>query len=295
MRSYLPGVPEPAATEITAAMQRPEGTIVYSGTYPGLLDNANDRGVLLQVVTGALVFLLQRNEQLVLEFIYASPGAGTYVAKADLHDLVQDDPCDEFFIALTWSPTGNGLHVGRRDGNKLLQATGAPAPYHLAVGADGSIVVLGSEGVQVSGVRVYRGGTPFLTPTAIALWEDTIRAVSTMLSGTSEIGFMYEVVTVNAAIAGLVTGFETYAQQRFVELPNEGVHPSEAHLIAAFLSREERDRYAAGEELDVLAKARLAGVPSSEAIARRINFQNYNETKRASFEGLRDPVRRPSP
>lgn len=287
MSAYLPGVPEEVGAEIVASLRRPEGTFEYRATYPQLLDPGAGSGVLLQIVTGAVILLLRRDEHLVLEFLYSSPGSGTYIARADLHGLVGDETCEEFYFALTWSPQGNGLWIGRGDGGGLLQADSSVAPFHMAVGANGNIVLIGSKGVEVMGARIYRDAAQVVAPRAIALWSDTTVAAKTLLGGTSTAGYLYEVVTVNAAIAGLVTGFETYAQGRFVELTREGVHPDEAGLVRAFLSREEKDRYAAGQEVGLLASAKQDGVSVAEAFAgnRRINFQNYDDVKKAFKKG----------
>src|SRR3954464_10741332 len=97
-------------------MCRPEGTVTFWATYPQLLDGSAGDGVLMQVVAGDVVFRLERDAQLVLKFIHATPGKGTHKAAVHLNPLVASGPCEGFFFALAWSPDETRLHVGREDG-----------------------------------------------------------------------------------------------------------------------------------------------------------------------------------
>lgn len=282
---YIPGVPEDKASEIATGMRRPEGTIAYRGSYPGLLAPDAPAEVLFEVVTGAQVFILRRHADLTLEFLYASPGVGTYTAAADLRCLTTAVPCDRFCFTLKWAPTGNGLYVGREDGGELVQAEGTRAAFTLAVGTDGTVATIGSEGVQVMAARMYKRGVRVFGPPAIAVWEETQTAAETLLQGTSDVDFLYEVVTTNAVVASLVTGFEVYGQERFAELEHEGVSADVGALVRTFLSREEQDQYDRGDEVAVLLEANQHDVPVAELLTTRINFQNYNDSKRAFANG----------
>src|SRR5438309_1755279 len=103
MTFYLPGVPPEVAHRLAEAMRRPEGTLEFRGKYPGLLDSRLGNETLLQVVTGEVVFIVERNAELLLDFIHWTPGLGTRSATVDLRQLSSDTPCERFFLALVWS------------------------------------------------------------------------------------------------------------------------------------------------------------------------------------------------
>ena len=77
-------------------------------------------------------------------------------------------------------------------------------------------------------------------PPAIDLWGDTKAAAETLLTGQSVTGYLFEVVVGNSVLSALVTGFEGYCEQRFVELESEGIPGNFARLVSTFLSKEAR-------------------------------------------------------
>ena len=99
---YLPGVPADEGETLAKAMQRPEGTIVFWGVYPELLEIGTNAGLLLRVVVGELIFLLERDASMTLRFVQSSPSVGTREATIDLHPLLKpDEPCGRFFFSLS--------------------------------------------------------------------------------------------------------------------------------------------------------------------------------------------------
>src|SRR5438445_3942446 len=182
-------------------MRRPEGTLEFRGTYPGLLDSRVGNGCLLRVVTGSIVFVVERNAELLLSFIHSTPGLGTRSATVDLREFTPDSPCERFFFALVWSPRELRIHVGRDDGGQLLEGSGSSAPFSLQVDRYGGLARIGGEGVQMMGARVYLDGKAVLVPTAIKLWRDTRMAVDTLATARSDIGYLFEVVVANAILS----------------------------------------------------------------------------------------------
>ena len=283
---YLPGVPPVEGERIAQAMQRPEGTIVFWGVYPQLLDTKAKAGTLLRVVVGELIFLLERDASMTLRFVQSSPSVGTREAIIALHPLVKpDEPCERFFFALVWSPTETRVNIGRDGGSNLLEGVGQLAGFTLQVAKNGDVVRIGDPGMAVMGARIYSGGKQSMGPSAMKLWEDTRAAAETLLTGQSESGYLFETVVANAVLSALVTGFEGYCQQRFLELESEGIPADFANLVSKFLSREERDQFARGEELELQRKALVDGVSSQRLLADRINFQDFNSANRAFNRG----------
>jgi hypothetical protein len=285
VRYYLPGLPPQTAEKIAAAMQRPEGTAEFWGTYPGLLDPSMGTGVLLEVITGEVIFVLIREPNLLLSFLHATPGLGTRRAVVDLKTLLRPPACERFFLALVWSQNEMRLHVGRGDGGQLATGLGETAPFSIQVAPDGTVLQTGGPGVTVMGARLYANGGEMLSPPAIKVWEDTHVAAKTLLSGQSSVGYLFEVVSANAILAALVTGFETYAQKRFVELEGEGIHPNIDALIREFVPKPERERPADGSPSAFEKRVAAEGRSPLRILADRINFQSYANTKRAFNRG----------
>jgi hypothetical protein len=284
-RLQIRGVPATEAQAIAEAMRRPEGTGTFVGTFPDLLVDDGRAGVLLEVVIGRIVFRLVRDGDLTLRFVHATPGEGTHEAALSLAELGKQQDHERFFFALVWSPTTTRLHLGAEGGERLLQAAGVPASYALQVASDGSVVEVGGPGVEVMGARMYRGGIETSAPSAIDTWSDTRSAAATLLEGESTAGYLFEVVAANAVLGMLVTGFESYTSGRFVELDEEGVPLDFGSVAAAFLSAEERSRMQAGNRTALEEDAVQRRVSRSEALADRINFQNYANAKRAFNRG----------
>jgi hypothetical protein len=83
----------------------------------------------------------------------------------------------------------------------------------------------------------------------------------------------------------LVTGFETYCGERFVEIEGEGV-PCDATAVLSRLGiREEREAIKAGQVPRRSLRPRLAEKSPVPEIASRINFQSYDSCKRAYNAG----------
>lgn len=267
-------------------MCRPEGSIEFWANLPTLFDPAAGDAAVLSVLTGQMHFLLARDPRLRLRFSHSAPGTGTRTAQVDLNELRPDIPCSEFFLALVWSPQEVRLHVGRKDGlTPLLESSAEPASATLRVAKDGSVVQVGSEGVAVMGARMYRDGALLLAPPAIGFWTDIKAAVDALLSGESDIGYLFEVVSANAVLAMLVTGFETYLEERFLELEDEGISADFDLLAKSFLSKEERDLLGTGQRLALLDEALERDTTPLRLLAERINFQNYGRAKTAYSKG----------
>lgn len=281
---HFPGVPPKEGQKLAQAAQRPEGTAAFRANSPDLLDTAVKSGILVEVVVGQIVFRLFRDENMILRFLHSAPSVGAREATVDLKELTDKGSPDQFFIALSWSPAELRLNFGRDGGDQLLEGVGQPIDASFQV-MDGQVIQIGDVGVQVQGARLYSGGKQQLGPTAIKLWEDSLLATETLLSGQSEEGYIFENVIANASLSALVTGFEGYCKERFSELESEGVVADFGKLVHSFLSREEKDKFDRGEELHLQVVAKGLGVSQQRAIVGRINFQSYDNAKTAFSRG----------
>jgi hypothetical protein len=265
--------------QIVAAARRPVGTLKLGGaTYPRLRDPTVKDGNLAQIVAGAHVFRLAREDKERLSAYHSSPGSGTWVASIELADLPAAERLDFW---LSWSPSSLRLIVvDPASPADTAQAEGGPAPKALWVAEDGAVVEAGSPGASVAGVRVYASGRELVSPPAIELWRDTLLAFGVLISAESKEGYIFEVVSANAALGMLVTGFETYCERRFLELELEGITPDVQAVLKRVGTKEERDLLTHGQTPRVIADAAEAGQSALRAVSRRINFQDFDTCKR---------------
>lgn len=280
--NYIPGMPYDIKEKIVEEMNRPEGTFGFLGKYYRLWDESKEKGILLQIITGKIVFILERDENFNINFYMASPGTGTRIATVDAKPLKGISRL-QFF--LTWSPENIGLYIGALEGEPiLLQSTSRKADFDLRVGENGSIFTVGDSNVEVLDFRVMIGGKSALKPTAIQTWRNNMKAIEILLSGTSKEGYIFENVVSNMILVILSTGFESYTQNRFIELIGEGLKPNYSELEKRFFSKRERE---AGvmHEIESVAGSENKSIAEKLLEYRRIDFGNYDDCKTAYNKG----------
>ena len=121
---------------------------------------------------------------------------------------------------------------------------------------------------------MFSSGRSIVEPRAIKVWEEALSALDVLSGSTSPEGYAFENVLSNVGLGVLVTGFEAYCEKRFTELQGEGIYADLPKLVRKFISREDADLI------------RNLGVDQQlEAVADRINFQNYANAKLAFNKG----------
>jgi hypothetical protein len=264
--------------ELVAGLKRPEGTLTFTASFLGLHDAQAPLGsFLLEAVAGAHVFRIVREDADRFSALHGSPGGGTWIATADLAALA---PAESLEFWITWSPEHLSFFAGEAAAprQKTTQAEGVRSATELWVDATGAVVEVATTGVM--GMRVAVGGAVVLSPPAIRLWADTQTAVQILLSGDSEESFAFESVSANAALTMLITGLETYCQERFVELDHEGIPCDFIQVLRRLGTREERDAVRRGGVPRLIEDARARGTSPMPMLARRINFQDFQTCKR---------------
>ena len=278
VRPHSMSLPPEIFQQIADAICRPIGSFAFEYESPdAFLDNKKG-GIILEIPSGGHYFRLDRTEERLLRFFHSSPGTGTRVATIDLNEL---PPFNRAFLAFTWSPEETNFHCGPRGLDVgLLHATGSPSPISFRLGDDGSVFQIGDAGVQVMGVRVRRNGSLILAPTAIETWNSTIKAIDLLWTGQSDQGFLFEVLQTNSSLAMLVTGLESYASTRLLEIEKEGIPPEAKKLFDAFSSRLVRQ---SGQYEELQEKAAKTGqsILCSVLDNVKINFQDFDNLKRA--------------
>lgn len=225
--------------QIREAIKRQEGTMAFEYiTEENLFDPKVPGGIIFHTTSGEHYFRLERTNDAEIQFYHSSPGTGTRVASVNLRDLT---PSKKVFVVFSWSPAEIQLHIGPRGENeKLVSSVGVVSEISFRVGKDGSIVQVGSPGVQVMGTRVNIGGKQVIKPTAIDAWNETKKAIEILLTGESKEGFIFETVKVNLSIVMMVTGFEAYCKTRYQEIEGEGIF-SNSELVKEKLEKSKEN------------------------------------------------------
>lgn len=274
MRNIPPNIVE----QIREAIRRPEGTVSFVYSSDVLFDPKVPGGILFEIASGAHIFRIERDDELRLSFYHSSPGTNTRVAIVELKKV---EPSPKLSIVCTWTPFETNFYVGSLVANgQLVSAKGIPSPRQFRVGRDGSIFQVGDVGVEVMGVSVYQNGEPLLQPTALDAWKSTVKSIKFLLGGSSDEGYIFDLVVTNLTLSILVTGFEAYGKTRFLEIEQEGIKPTIDALVSRFFTQEERD---IGEPDVIASEAEANHTSFLQKIVekRKINFQNFEDCKRA--------------
>lgn len=274
----MQNIPPHIFRHIQEAICRPEGTFSFNYESPDLFNKEKPGGIILEIPSGQHLLRLERDNDLFIHIYHSSPGTGTRVATIDLNSLL---PAPNVFMAFSWTPEEIKLHIGpKAPGANLSTATGVASQKKFRVGSDGQVYQIGDQGVEVMGVSFYQAGQPVVLPTALEAWTETVKAIEVLATGKSAEGYIFEIVVTNLTLAILVTGFEAYTKKRFLELEQEGISPDPEAIIAAFYPKKERE---AGIKTLLESEAKDANVSLLQHVVARdaINFQNYNNCKRA--------------
>ena len=115
-------LPNQITESIKKQMNRPEGTIVFEYESPDLTNKLVKGGNIFEIVTGQQAFILERTDDLEINYYYSSPGIGTSIATIDLKNLIA---FSKAFFCLTWSPSKITLSIGPReiDKKELINST----------------------------------------------------------------------------------------------------------------------------------------------------------------------------
>jgi hypothetical protein len=256
----------------------PVGTLKFDYSSTKAFKQNSVACVLVDIPAKGHFFRVDCTTDRTLRFFHSSPGTGTRVATISLESLPDFEKASLIF---NWSPEEIMFFCIPLDIEaESLSAKGVPSPINFRVGSDGGIFQIGDQGVEVMQTRFHRDGQSVLAPTAIEAWQSTIKAIEILLTGKSETGFIFEVVQTSAILSMLVTGLESYAKTRLLEVESEGICADWQALFISFASKAERESNRL-DELKVKAETAGESVLTTVVNALRINFQNYDDLKRA--------------
>lgn len=276
---FVPGLPPEALAQMREDLCRPKGNLGV--LLPGhMVFPMVGCRLLMRLVAGRVLCQLERKGDIIY-FTHASPGEGTCVACAVLATIA---PASEMRVTLSWSHAGTSLLVQFPNDSTLIRGDGAcSTEKHLIVGEDGNVgTVFTPPGMEIMSVRANLGGKLILTYPAIMAWRELTKAVKLLLEHqrTAIDDYLLKILLANQALSMLVTGYETYCEDRFVEMAQEGRLADFNKLAAKFLNRPDRER---GIAVQIIQQASREGAsPVVEFVRQdRINFQNFGKAKTA--------------
>lgn len=263
-------------SQLEVLMKRPEGTVDFTIKVDDLFNMAIKHLIVFEIISGEHIFILERDENLKLNFYHSSPGTGTRVSTINLNEVV---PNNEFYFALTWSTSNINLYLGEKGEDKKLHKGDSKVSDKRFRVVRGKILQIGDTNVETKGERIFADGRYILEPTAIDSWNDVVNLIRTLQEGMQEGNFDYNIKLCNLCISALVSGFEIYCKKRCIELDKEGIEPNVQSMINRVFSKYEREHGI----VDIISKKAEEKQISlfNEIVQNNINFQSYDECKRA--------------
>jgi hypothetical protein len=247
-----------------------------------LLIPPQGEAAVLNVANQSHVLRLQREPPNNLTLYHWSPGTGSRWANVNLEGM---PGLNDVRILFTWAPHALQLAVipVRQPEGTARVSAGVLSKRQFRLTRAHTIVQVGDHGIDILDPWVFHGESLFLGPTAIETWRSVLTGVEILLTGKSDAGYMFEVTRTNNVLVALTTGFETYCSKRFIEIETEGTKPDIEKLISSFgWRRKSETTESAQQQLEEAAKARSVSVVEQiVAVERHINFQSFDEAKKA--------------
>ena len=270
--------------EMISIMLRPSGSMTF------MCQNYNFGQLLRQVIifldikTGDHIFKIIKDENELISFIHSSPGTGTRISTLNFTRFLK---VTNLAWQFAWHPNNIIFQIDVDDTFKTPEITyGKKAEFQLRLTENGQEISLGSE-ESIHYYSYKEGGQVLLQPTAIQSWDGTKLAIKVILKSAECIDdYLLQIISGNIAISMLVTGMEVYYQRRFAEIEREGFVCDCEKVMDTFLSREDISN---GKKINIIMEAQKRIVPISTIIVRKkiINFQNYEECKKAYNKGYK--------
>ena len=252
--------------QLRDVLRMQKGSSILNFEQDIIFNNPDEYLELFNVVSEGHIFIL-RKENRKIKFYYTSLGTGTRLHEIDIFEIPKTKPV---YIAFTWSPQESILYIDK--GYEFIKSIGfdSSVKFRALKGK-----VLEFKNVDIESLRFYsQEGN--IKPTAIDSWKEIIKGLNILNESYKD--NQHELITVNLSLASLVTGFENYLKNRFIELEKEGVKPNEEKLIKSIFSTHERESRFDYEDRK---SAKELGLTLIEKLARdKIKFQNYNECKK---------------
>lgn len=258
-----------------------EGTLEFRVSKGNLMDTSLKNLLFFDVKLGESRFALHRDKNFDLVFTHWNMRTGIRVAKVNIREFNVDRG---LFIALTWSSKENNFYVGEEGGSNLKFSKAEQKGGKIRIGENGTLYQIGDQGLEVGWYRIRENGEDVLKPTAKEIWDWTVTRVNILIEGSKLKDFLFESTLVQQCLVMLVTGFEIYAKERFIEMAKKGKNPDIEALMKEFINREPMK-----EEIEhhaiITGKSFLESMLKVRGGRGVINFQNWEDCKAAYSKG----------
>lgn len=276
----LPGRPNVSPDFFHRMLKSGSGEIIIS-LPNGVADNMLNvqRVTLFQGGDQNTFVRLERDAKYRLTYFYTTSGLGTSVASVPLAPFAS---VKNVTAKLQWSP--EAIYIEVEGGGAKRHADGKKTNKVVIPNGEDGVLEFGDDGAELGMFTMHAGDQLVAKASAIKAWEHMLEGCKVLLSGQSDQGFMFEVIQKNFLIVMLVTGFEAYCKDRFLEMEKEGWAADKDALTKVFFSKRERD----GGGPDALNDdAKKDGISFAEKLVKtgRIDFQNWDYCKKAYNKG----------
>lgn len=199
------------------------GTIILLLNLDLLYDNSLKYLDFFKNSAGGHIYLL-RKEDRYLRFYYMSLGSKeTRMAEVLISKINRKD---SGACILSWEGGNNELKIPTE--KSFITSVGEPSSIYLKI-HNGEIVPIRGEKKQY--VRIYHSNEAS-EPSAINIWNEILDGIRNLKYDYKE--KRYAIFSINQSINSVITGFESYLKERFLELEKEGIEINKKYLIEKY-------------------------------------------------------------
>ena len=264
--------------EVKNVLRKPTGSIIFSGVKQDFAPYISNKFTILDMVAGAHLFRLIKDENNILKFIHSCPSHETRYTEMSFNKFVNKD---QIYIRLVWEQNNIKIQVSiDAQFNSFEEAIGKDAQFELYKDLSGEDVCWEKHS-SIHYVSVKSGKSILFQPPAIQAWRSIVFSVKLLFEKASlDNNYFLKLITCNAGITLLVTGLESYTKNRFIELEREGVNFDFEKVCGAFIPSYV---IATGEKERILTNSEQQSISVPTIICSRkyINFQSYEDCKKA--------------
>lgn len=263
------------------ALKRPLGAVSFTMNRNTLMTQPSLDIQIFEIPAGEQLFKLVRKKEMILSFYHFSPGTRAREVLLDLKKVAQ---CKDLLIMVNWSIEEISLFVtpvGISGGGVVEKGQEVQTKYR--AGTNGIVYDIENKGMP----HVTVENKIVLQPTALDVWEETLKSVDILMTGKSNEVFHEQVVS-NLSIVMIVSGFEVYTKRRFLEIEEEGISPRITKVISEFYSKKERPANIV-QIIKEEAEAESISPLRFMVNKNKINFQNFEDCKKAYNKAYRIP------
>ena len=252
-----------------------EGTLEFVISTGNMFDKNLNHIVIFDLPIGSSRFILQRENFYNLVFYRISPNYGFRVTRLNISRMKNSKG---LHIFVTWSQQEDKLYVGDIEQKiGLLSAKSNTVPTKVIKGKNGSLILVGDEGIDIKLLYIKKGKEIITEPSAKEVFDFNMERLKILIKGCKG-DFLFETTCVQAGLVLLVSAIEAYFKKRFIELEKEGWKPN----LEALLKKLFSSKYIETRRKEIEEKASSEHKSIIETLAEHyINFQNINKCKKA--------------